>query len=288
MNTLLLCSLLMRYFLCLLRKTLVFLAVLAGAFAVAAPSENSSKNGSGSPRRPGALPDTLAIMPLGDSITRGSRSGDAGYRGPLYSALTKAGIQFTFVGNSTSLDRTRAANAPPTVLPDAQRYHEGHGGYTMREMLGNLDGRVRTRESDGSADSGYWLTGNPATGQAALKPDVILLLAGTNDIQIHGLEGIDTTLENLINKITRLCPDARLIVATIPPRADNPQRAKAVDAYNKIVRRKVTAARAAGKKVSLVEMNKGFPANGLSSDKLHPQMAGYAWMAERWQAALRK
>ncbi len=245
---------------------------LSGAFAVAAV-----------PRT-----DTLTIMPLGDSITRGSRSGDAGYRGPLYTGLTKAGIKVTFVGNSTALDRTRPADAPPTVLPDAQRHHEGHGGYTMRDMLGNLDGRVRTKESDGSADPGYWLTGNAAVGQPALNPDVILLMAGTNDIQIHGLEGIDTTLEHLINKITQLCPDARLIVATIPPRADNPQRAKAVDTYNKIVRRKVAAARAAGKKVSLVEMNKGFPSDGLSSDKLHPQMAGYAWMAERWQTALRK
>ena len=240
----------------------------------------------GTLRLQSALPAHLEIMPMGDSITRGSNSGDAGYRGPLYTALTADGVNFTFVGNSTFLDRNRPGGAGPSVLPDEQRHHEGHGGYVINDLLGNLDGRTRSTESDGNADPGYWLTGNSATGQAAQNPDVILLMVGTNDIQIHGLSGIDTKLHNLINKITELRPDTKLIVAEITPRTDSTERSEAVDTYNEIVRQQVAAFQAAGKNVELANMNDGFPANGLSSDKLHPQMEGYAWMAEQWEMSL--
>ncbi len=232
-----------------------------------------------------SLPSNLEIMPMGDSITRGSRSNDAGYRGPLYTSLTAAGINFTFVGTSTALDKDRPAGST-TVLPDEQRHHEGHGGYVMNQMLGNLDGQVQSSDSGGTYDPGYWLTGNEATGQAAQNPDVILLMAGTNDIQIYGLSGIGGKLENLINKIAELRPDTKLIVAEITPRTDTTARAEAVDTYNEIVRQKIAAAQAAGKNVSLADMNDGFPANGLSFDKLHPQREGYEWMAEQWKVSL--
>jgi len=43
---------------------------------------------------------------------------------------------------------------------------------------------------------------------------------------------------------------------------------------------------AAGKHVMIVDLNAGFPSSGLSSDQVHPNVAGYAWMGDRWYDAI--
>jgi hypothetical protein len=100
----------------------------------------------------------IAIMPLGDSITEGYVSWAAfaqgGYRCPLYSLLQGAKVQFTFVGDSASLEP-----GVVTACPDVN--WEGHGGYDIASIQGFED-------ADGSV--------------TAYKPDYILVLGGTNDV----------------------------------------------------------------------------------------------------------
>ena len=43
---------------------------------------------------------------------------------------------------------------------------------------------------------------------------------------------------------------------------------------------------AAGKNITVVDLNTNFPADGLTGDGVHPNETGYNWMADRWYDAL--
>ena len=105
----------------------------------------------------------ITIMPLGDSITRGTGV-LGGYRTELYNKLTKAGSHFTFVGST-------ADNASATLTSAGQIHHEGHGSIRINQIEANLD--ANTHYQDGI---GYWLAGT--NDRPAVYPDVILLMAG--------------------------------------------------------------------------------------------------------------
>ena len=100
----------------------------------------------------------ISIMPLGDSITKGSSSGadpddDAhriAYRAELWHMLDTAEYDVDFVGS---------LQAGGAIIPSFDPDHEGHGGGMADEI------------EDGIYN---WLVANPA--------DIILLHIGTNDI----------------------------------------------------------------------------------------------------------
>jgi lysophospholipase L1-like esterase len=109
----------------------------------------------------GATARTVRILPLGDSITQGGRTGRAEltYRHPLYFMLRKAGYAVDFIGSiATGLE---AASTWPDV--DGVKFdpdHEGHYGWKTAQ--------VRDRLAE-------WLKEYPA------PPDVALIHLGTND-----------------------------------------------------------------------------------------------------------
>src|SRR5689334_14209982 len=92
------------------------------------------------------------IMPLGDSITLGvgEPTGHpyAGYRLPLWKLLGAAGHAFDFVGS---------ARCGPPNLPDKD--HEGHPGWTIAQLEELLPQSL-----------------------PHYRPDLILLVIGTNDL----------------------------------------------------------------------------------------------------------
>ncbi|MFV2055434.1 MAG: LamG-like jellyroll fold domain-containing protein, partial [Thiohalomonadales bacterium] len=118
---------------------------------------------------------SIRIMPLGDSITRGT--GDAspvgGYRRTLNPMLTASGYPNNFVGS----------------LSEGSGFdlnHEGHGGFSTDDIAAGLPG---------------WLSANPS--------DVVLLHIGTNGF----LDSVNVA--NILNIIDTFDPNITVVVARI-------------------------------------------------------------------------
>ncbi len=221
------------------------------------------------------FPTDLRVMPLGDSITYGYNGGNAGYRGPLYSLLNPLVTNFRYQGSSAE----RPGALP--LLPINQRFHEGHSSYNIQDISNNLDGLDTARflelgGPDRDPRGGHWLTGGNGTGRQPIFPEIITLMAGTNDL--NNMTGVEQSLVGLLTKITTLRPDTKLFVARVAPVLS----LTTVGEYNGIVSRVVGDFQAAGKKVFLVDLNTGFPSNGLDPDGIHPNSIGFNWMASRW------
>ncbi len=226
------------------------------------------------------IPAGIKIMPLGDSITFGFHMTNAGYRGPLFSLLSPDAQGFQFVGTQTQFPGTLPAS------PIDQRQHQGMPGYNIQDIANNLDGLDSTRflalgGTDKNPAGGHWLTGGGGTGRQPLFPDVITLMIGTNDM--HITTGIESRLRNLLTKLTTLRPATRLFVAKITANTVYPSESAA---YNASVTSLVAEFKAAGKNIYLVDLNNGFPANGLDADGVHPNSTGSSWMAQQWRDAI--
>jgi hypothetical protein len=225
------------------------------------------------------LPANLQIMPLGDSITYGADGHHSGYRGPLGSLLSLVASNFVFVGSSVD-----------NSLPVNQRHYEGHGSYAIDNIFTNLDGFDDSLFQKYHGDSrkpngGHWFDGLASGPDARppLYPDVILLLIGANDRD--NLTGAQERLDRLVSKIVTMRPKAHLIIARITPITRSDAYSKFVVAYNQAVDA-VVAKYAPNHLVTEVDLNTGFPSDGLGKDKLHPNDTGYNWMALPWLNAI--
>jgi lysophospholipase L1-like esterase len=225
----------------------------------------------------------LTIMPLGDSITLGlgnQITGElvpGGYRTRLYSDLHDAGFSFTFVGTSTD-------NPSPPLSQGGQTHHEGHGGYSISQIVNNLDG------NDGSAgnNEGLWFH-KPA------PPDLILLHVGTVDIFL-GSSAATTAqaLDELIGQIVADAPTSHLFVASIPPFEIGDYYNQIVQAYDAQIRDVIVPKyQALGVNVIFVDQYSNFvDATGsvlhIGPDGVHPDAVGYDLMGATWAAALQQ
>ena len=131
---------------------------------------------------------TARIMPLGDSLTLGiTASGlapNAGYRSVLWSKFVQSGLSVDFVGTLMN---------GGGGLGDID--HEGHGGNNIDQINAQVSPFLN-----------------------AQKPDVVLLMIGTNDIFISDTAAeMLGKLSQLIDKITSFSPDVKLLVAAVPP-----------------------------------------------------------------------
>ena len=192
----------------------------------------------------------LRLEPLGDSITYGSHSSAGnGYRSPLYNELTGEGYRLDFVGSVLEGSMADAGN-------------EGHPGYRIDAIAGLTDASLAT-----------------------YKPNVVTLLAGTNDmIQDYNLSGAPTRLSALIDQILADDPGVTVLVATLPI-GTQPNLAAYEPAYNAAIPGIVSADQAAGKHVELVSMSALTTAD-LYSDGIHPNDAGYQLMADAWNGGV--
>lgn len=225
------------------------------------------------------LPAGLKILPIGDSITFGYGGRD-GYRSYLYTKLARNAPGFRFLGDSTEVPLN------PSGLPAEHLFHAGHSSYSTTDIKNNLNGLDSTTfQTYGGAErnphGGYWLTGGHGTGRAAIFPDAVLLLAGTNDVDRLEMAGAQTRYRALLTEITTLRPEARVFAAKITPWSAN---ASKVTQFNQVITNLVTEFRNAGRKVTLVDLHTGY--TGGFVDGVHPAEAGYQWMADQWHAAL--
>jgi GDSL-like Lipase/Acylhydrolase family len=229
----------------------------------------------------------VAIMPLGDSITFGAKLANGGYRYPLFVNLTQAGIAFHYQGQC-------ADNCLPLPYPD-QWHHNGYPGATIKDLTNNLDGDIKGPAMVVPTLGGYWMTGGKAGGDP-VNPDLVILLAGTNNI-IHPLGQGGTDLSTMQSQFTELTgwfsknrPGAFLLIGTVLPITRQPttQNDQAI-AFNAWLKANLTSF---GSKCQLVDLYSLFlkPDGSINaallSDDVHPTQAGYDIMGKAWADAI--
>ena len=118
------------------------------------------------------------------------------------------------------------------------------------------------------------------------RPNVILLMLGTNNIvrDIH-YDQAPRLLSDLIDVTLSACPDAVVLVATIPPLRNPEFEAKRV-VYNDQLPGVVKAFADEKKHVALVGMDGMTQEHVNNWDKVHPTDAGYKIIGEKWYEAI--
>jgi lysophospholipase L1-like esterase len=217
----------------------------------------------------------VTILPLGDSITFGCGDGCAGtigcgdqcaltrpkaqsgYRAPLWRKLSPGSVtsdQWDFVGAQQ--------NGPD----DIDRDHEGNPGWKIEQVEEIKD---------------HYLP---------LKPDVILLHCGTNNMGV-GLQQAPAALDHmksLLDTIFAELPNVRLLLSTIIGSTEL-YGGKQHLPFNEGIRDFVTTYAANGRNIELVDMAResAIGEDGCNPDYccpggIHPTGAGYELMADVW------
>ena len=198
--------------------------------------------------------DELRILPFGDSITYGiDSSTGGGYRCDLLSELA-AGTEM--VGSQVAGDCSQPDN-------------EGHSGWTI-EGLQSIENCTIT---------GY-------------EPNVVLLDAGTNDVNVNTpsviVDGGDPThaadaLESLVTSIRNDDPGVVVIVGGLIP-TPVAQTAANMTSFNQQVSAWISQQQGAGWDVGWADMSAVTTSD--LADGLHPDDTGYQLMANSWDAAI--
>ncbi len=198
-----------------------------------------------------ALPE-LRIMPLGDSITKGSMSTDEnGYRKIL---------------RDTLLSNRNGSAAPAVDMIGSLRYgdmedndHEGHSGKYLADIKAGLENSIQAR------------------------PNVILLMGGTNNMDKEvDLDGAPGLMTDIIDALFHAAPDATVLVAPITW-ANDARMQKHTDKFNKALKDIIDVKGHAGSHILSVPIDLG---KSDLTDKKHPNDVGYAKMAKAWYQAI--
>jgi hypothetical protein len=210
-----------------------------------------------------ALPRSCTIMPLGDSITRGSSSGvtetnkQISYRKDLWELLLADPDygSLAFVGSLTNGEFYSGFDAN----------HEGHAGWSDASVADNVYA---------------WLVSNP--------PEIVLLHIGTN-----GLDPSEEDVEDILDEIDRYESNRNSLVWVILARIIDriPNSATTTD-FNDNVQDMAEARILAGDEIFIVDMEDGAGLDydyyykqppGDMFDSLHPYHTGYTKMASVWK-----
>jgi Ca2+-binding RTX toxin-like protein len=215
----------------------------------------------------------LKIMPLGDSNTRGKEPNvnspyRAGYRDDLWASFKDGSFNINFVGNA-------AQEGPSTVTGQNGTYtfdknHQGHGGFAIKgagaqgEILPNVNS---------------WLN--------AANPDVVMLMAGTNDFIYQNTTASATILEleELIDTIYAWSPNVNLFVSTIAPFSTTRSYFQEGANYNNLISDLVGQSKYQDKNLTLVD-TRDILGQGDLWDGIHLTNEGYTKQANAWYDAI--
>ena len=215
--------------------------------------------------------ENVRVMPVGDSITLGKDGGVGGYRRVLYEWLLAGGYRITYVGKQNLV-----RHGPPTCTDGSIPWHEGYGSFRTDMIL-----------NGGTAEK---QVSPPLTATlATFKPDVVLLMLGTNDIiQSYQLDGLEGRLEKIIETIYAANAKTAIVVASIAPikRAQWADKEVRVVAYNAALADIVKKQTALGRRIVFADIHASLAERGLSQDGVHPNAQGYAQMAQVFYRAL--
>jgi len=197
----------------------------------------------------------LRIMPVGDSITRGSGSvGSGGYRGPLDSLFNGAGQDVDFVGDFSA-----------GAITD--RNHQGVSGLTATELNTTIAGAAQRN-----------------------SPDVALLMIGTNDVlrETNAASTVPGEVVSIVNQIHAVNPETHVLVAQLTPLAATTSFGAGVvgvrAATNVGITNAVHQLEAQGHAISLVDTSSITQADLI--DGIHLTPAGYQKFAAIWFDAI--
>lgn len=221
---------------------------------------------------------TKRIMAVGDSITAGYTDNPTwalpftwGYRGPLYDLLTAAGKRFEFVGRSLEPVTGGGFGHPdPSVWSGTDIFTlgqdncRGYGGYALTDIEPRVAGWV-----------------------AEDLPDIVLLMAGINDIAAGSSDdpvAAKTNLSDTIALIQSGAPSATIVLSKITPYVTP---TPAIVLFNDYI------GTLAGPGIIVVDQYSNFldgegdpDASLYSNANNHPNAAGYALMAQTWADAV--
>ncbi|MBN2527479.1 MAG: hypothetical protein JXR76_13885 [Deltaproteobacteria bacterium] len=201
----------------------------------------------------------LQIWTVGDSLTRGV---DNGYRNQIWTTLKGNGYLVDFVGSAVH------STADTEVCPDAD--HDGH----PQKKIGFIDEHITD-----------WYS-------SIAEPDVILLMAGTNDLawivpnRTASLAAARRMLQ-LVEKTLALNSRSILIVSTIPPISDakisEPEIERGIlfVEYNEMLKRLVSMHAEFGNRLWLADVFSSVTVNDLT-DGVHPSRTAYDKVGNAW------
>lgn len=217
------------------------------ALASPLPLQNNGNDSDG-PSLHGRQSSTLRVMPLGASITYGTSSTDKnGYRKALRDSMTSAGYNVDMVGSRKS--GTMSDNDV-----------EGWPGYTINQVFDKVK------------------------AQYHLKPDLVLINAGTNDCtqdQEEALVNAKGRMTNMVRGIFDNIDDVTIVLSGLLPNKNrNDCTRRLNDQYRTIV------SEMAGRKIVFADTWGSFTFDDLA-DTTHPNDAGYKKMADIWWRAVR-
>jgi lysophospholipase L1-like esterase len=197
------------------------------------------------------------ILPIGDSITFGINQ-EGSYRIELFHKAVMAQQKITYTGT--------LQNGPTTVdgMTFPRRY-EATSGITI----------------NGISDQ---ITRNMTLN---MPSDIMIVHIGTNDMYMNTSTANPTdapaNLGKLLDKLIAAQPNALIVVAKIIPLG---LASSAVTTYNNAIPNVVQTRVTAGHHLMIVDLNTGFPSGDISSDGVHPNVMGYAWMGDKLYDAL--
>jgi lysophospholipase L1-like esterase len=201
----------------------------------------------------------VRVWPLGDSITLGA---NGGYRNGVFRELSTLGYRLDMIG--TQHDKWSEID---------DKDHEGHPGLT----IGDID-----RELAG------WM-------QALPKPDLVLLMAGTNDIAWWYNEQPSETASRalaLASKLLERLPEATVAVASIPPMSPKitepkkTDRSQAAAEFNAHLKTGVQKHPEGGKRLLFADAGGALTLGDLY-DGIHPTREAHDKIARAWIGAVK-
>ncbi|KAF3888394.1 MULTISPECIES: GDSL-type esterase/lipase family protein [Nostocales] len=218
------------------------------------------------------------VMSLGDSLCEGNI---AVLRSKV--ASTKFGSTIDWVG--TKKDGAYKKD------PD----HECHGGWSAAQVLQQPGAKVRLPSWEGKPGSvRNWVQDT--------KPDVVLMMLGTNDFFGTDVRGDNTSsvltksLQGIIDEIFLIRPNARIVVASIPPFKWDVQKGvdanKTRTAANAFLKNRVKELSQQGKRIIFLDMHAAIitrmnRVDVFNSDGVHFNDEGNKFVAEMWTRALK-
>jgi lysophospholipase L1-like esterase len=246
----------------------------AGAGGGPSPDAGSADGGMDYDPCPTTAGTACSILPLGDSITEGCCTApEGGYRIELFTKAVNSKQTITFVGGTLGVGNAKP-NGPTTVAGKTfPQGNEGNGGYTIASpsSKGGIAGAITDQSL------------------SMYKPNIVLLMIGTNDVlQNLDLGNAPTRLASLIDEVIAGAPNALLVVSSIPPCCND----ATVQAYNATIPAMVKTRAQAGKHVLFVDAhaafikNANYKADYISSDGLHPSPNGYAVIGDLFYGAI--
>lgn len=225
----------------------------------------------------------VRIMPIGDSITRGSylvgtglpNQKGGGWRKILQDNLLAIGVPFEFVGE---LDY-HAYGDNGVIDPAFSPRHHGLAGFSNKRL--RTGGEVPTPQ-DVLEEKGVEKIVVPGIVEALHRnrPDVILLMSGSN--------GFDAAERDLLVETIAEHFKGELFVANIPPQKPPRPGRDRVDAYNASLPALVERLKVRNADIHFVDMSSALSADDLLADGVHPNPDGNRKIAETWFEALRK